>query len=61
MYPEYMQESIKKVNKTRSKRLEIAKSAQKTGKPIHPMMSDKEREDVLNKFHPDYKPNARKK
>jgi len=55
MYPESMQESIKKVRKTRSERLKLVKS----GKAIYPMMTEKEREVVLNKFHPDYQPDAR--
>ncbi len=57
MYPEYMRESLNKVIKTRSKRFELAKS----GKPIFPPMSEEEREEVLNKFHPDYKIDARRK
>lgn len=57
MYPEYMMESIKKVEKTRPERVEIAK----TGKPIVKPMSPEEREEVLNKFHPDYKSDARRK
>lgn len=57
MYPEYMKESLNKVIKTRNKRFELAKS----GKPIFPPMSEDEREEVLNKFHPDYKKDARRK
>jgi len=57
MYPEYMKESLNKVIKTRNKRFELAKS----GKPIFPPMSEDEREEVLNKFHPDYKKEARRK
>ena len=57
MYPESMQESIKKVKKTRSERLKLVKS----GKEIYQMMTEKEREVVLNKFHPDYQPDARRK
>ncbi|NIM91717.1 MAG: FAD-binding protein [Candidatus Aminicenantes bacterium] len=57
MYPDYMNESLKKVSQTRNKRFELAKS----GKPVFPPMSAEEREDVLNKFHPDYKPGARRK
>jgi succinate dehydrogenase/fumarate reductase flavoprotein subunit len=56
MYPESMQESIKKVKKTRSERLKLVKS----GKEIYPMMTEKEREVVLNKFHPDYHSDARR-
>lgn len=57
MYPEYMRESLNKVIKTRNKRFELAKS----GKPIFPPMTEKEREKVLNNFHPDYKKDARRK
>ncbi len=56
MYPEYMHESLKKVEKTRNKRLELEKS----GKPVYTPMTAEEREEVLNKFHPDYKPDARR-
>jgi len=57
MYPEYMNESLKKVVQSRNKRFELDKS----GKPVFPPMSAEEREEVLNKFHPDYKPDARRK
>ena len=57
MYPEYMSPSLDKVTQTRNKRFELAKS----GKPVFPQMSAEERETVLNKFHPDYKPDARRK
>jgi len=57
MYPEYMHESLKKVTQTRNKRYELAKS----GKPVFPPMSSDEREEVLNKFHPDYKLESRRK
>jgi succinate dehydrogenase/fumarate reductase flavoprotein subunit len=56
MYPEYMHESLKLVDQTRQKRLEIEKS----GKPVFPPMSAEERDEVLKKFHPDYKPDARR-
>jgi hypothetical protein len=56
MYPEYMSESLQKVINTRQKRFEVTKS----GKTVFPPMSAEEREEVLNKFHPDYKPDARK-
>jgi succinate dehydrogenase/fumarate reductase flavoprotein subunit len=56
MYPEYMHESLNLVDQTRQKRLELEKS----GKPVFTPMSADEREDVLNKFHPDYKPEARR-
>ena len=57
MYPEYMQESIKKVEKTRPKRLEIAR---KYGKKVFEPMGEKEREDILKTYHPDYKADALK-
>lgn len=57
MYPEYMNESLEKVKQTRTKRFELALS----GKPVYPPMSAEEREKVLQKFHPDYKPDSRKK
>ncbi len=44
-YPDYMQESIRKVESTRTKRL----------KETFPAMSMEQRDDVLNAFHPDYK------
>jgi succinate dehydrogenase/fumarate reductase flavoprotein subunit len=56
MYPEYMTESLKKVDETRTRRLDLEKS----GKPVFPPMTADEREDVLNKFHPDYKPESRR-
>lgn len=56
MYPEYMMESLKLVEKTRPKRVEIAK----LGKPIVEPMTLEEREKVLKKFHPDYRDNARR-
>ena len=48
MYPEYMRASIKKVEATRQSRL---------GKTF-PAMTAEQREEVLSKFHPDYKPDA---
>jgi len=56
MYPEYMLESLKLVEETRSKRLELEKS----GKPVFKPMTAEERDDVLNKFHPDYKKESRR-
>lgn len=44
-YPEYMRESIEKVERTRGKRM----------KKKHELMSMEEREEILNKYHPDYK------
>ncbi|MBN2324930.1 MAG: FAD-binding protein [Spirochaetes bacterium] len=43
-YPEYMYESIKKVEKTRDRRI---------GKLV-PQMSQKQREEILGRYHPDY-------
>ncbi len=57
MYPEYMQDSLKKVVASRNRRFEVAKS----GKPVFPPMTADEREEVLTKFHPDYKQEARRK
>ncbi len=57
MYPEYMRPSLEKVDHSRNKRFELAKS----GKPVFPSMSAEEREDVLTKFHPDYKTESRRK
>jgi succinate dehydrogenase/fumarate reductase flavoprotein subunit len=56
MYPEYMRESLKLVDQTRPKRLELEKS----GKPVFSPMTAEERDDVLNKFHPDYKKESRR-
>lgn len=44
-YPDYMMESIKKVERTRKSRI---------GRNL-PRMSSDQREAILNKFHPDYK------
>jgi len=57
MYPEYMRPSLKKVAQTRNKRFELEKS----GKPVFPPMTAEEREEVLQKFHPDYKPDSKRK
>ncbi len=57
MYPEYMMKSIEMVEKTRPQRLELAK---KHGKQVYPPMNEKEREEVLNRFHPDYKKESRR-
>jgi len=57
MYPEYMRPSLEKVAQSRNKRFEFAKS----GKPVFPPMTAEEREDVLSKFHPDYKTESRRK
>lgn len=58
MYPDYMMKSIELVEKTRPKRLELAK---KLGKQVFPAMSESERQAVLDNFHPDYKKDARRK
>lgn len=56
-YPEYMFESLKKVQETRLKRVELAKKGlQNSIKP----MSAEEREKVLTNYHPDYSSDARK-
>jgi succinate dehydrogenase/fumarate reductase flavoprotein subunit len=51
-----MHDSLKKVDETRQKRLELERS----GKHVFPPMTAEEREDVLKKFHPDYKPESRR-
>ena len=49
-YPEYMREHIEAVEKTRDKRL----------KETFPLMRLEEREEILKKFHPDYKEEAKR-
>ncbi|MBU0498517.1 MAG: FAD-binding protein [Gammaproteobacteria bacterium] len=56
MYPDYLKASLEKVDQTRPRRLELAKS----GKPVYPPMNAAEREDVLSKFHPDSAADARR-
>ncbi|MBM3293036.1 MAG: FAD-binding protein [Candidatus Aminicenantes bacterium] len=56
MYPEFMHDSLKKVEATRARRIELERS----GKNVFPPMSAEEREDVLKKFHPDYKADSRR-
>jgi succinate dehydrogenase/fumarate reductase flavoprotein subunit len=51
-----MRESLNLVEQTRPKRLELEKS----GKSVFPPMTAEERDDVLNKFHPDYKKESRR-
>jgi succinate dehydrogenase/fumarate reductase flavoprotein subunit len=51
-----MRDSLKLVDQTRPKRLELEKS----GKPVFRPMTADEREDVLNRFHPDYKKESRR-
>jgi fumarate reductase (CoM/CoB) subunit A len=58
MYPEYMRESLKKVEETRPERIKIAR--EKGREHIYPSMTADEREDVLNNNHPDYKAIAKK-
>jgi succinate dehydrogenase / fumarate reductase flavoprotein subunit len=49
-YPDYMRESIEKVEKTRQSRLKVTFKA----------MTLEEREEILNQYHPDYKPEAKR-
>jgi len=56
-YPEYMNESMRMVEATRPRRVEIAKEGvQKFLKPL----TAEEREKVLRENHPDYQPDARR-
>ncbi len=55
MYPDYMSTSLKKVEQTRPRRLELAKKPD----PVYPPMTAEERADVLKGFHPDFKKDAR--
>ena len=57
MYPAYMMKSIKKVERTRAKRLKLA---EKLGKEVFPAMNEETQNDILSKYHPDYTPGARK-
>lgn len=50
-YPEYMRKSIEKVEETREERLKTAV----------PPMSAEEREEILRKFHPDYREDSRRR
>jgi succinate dehydrogenase/fumarate reductase flavoprotein subunit len=56
MYPDYMAESLRKVAQTRPKRLELARKPE----PVFPPMSADERSSILNRFHPDFMPDARR-
>lgn len=56
MYPENMKETLDMVARTRPHRFELAQS----GKPVFTPMSADEREQVLSKFHPDYRSDARR-
>ncbi|HHO57346.1 MAG TPA: FAD-binding protein, partial [Thermoplasmatales archaeon] len=51
MYPKEFEKSIKKVEATREERM----------KGLPERMSAKEREEILQKWHPDYKPEAKRK
>ena len=57
MYPEYMEESLRKVVQTRPARLELARKTD----PVYPPMNAKERRKVLEDFHPDFKEEALRK
>jgi succinate dehydrogenase/fumarate reductase flavoprotein subunit len=57
MYPEYMMESIRKVEQTRPRRLETSR---KHGKQVFTAMTKEEREHVLRTFHPDFQDDARR-
>ena len=57
-YPDYMDESLKKVEGTRQKRVELAKKGLKN---VLIPKSAEERDEVLSKYHPDYQPDARRK
>ncbi|CAK0771798.1 FAD_binding_2 domain-containing protein [Gammaproteobacteria bacterium] len=56
MYPEYMAESLRKVIQTRPARLELGRKSA----PVFPLMNAAERSAVLDGFHPDFKPDARR-
>jgi succinate dehydrogenase/fumarate reductase flavoprotein subunit len=56
MYPDFMNESLKKVSQSRKKRIELHKSNQ----AVYPPMNANEREQVLQKFHPDYQPDSKR-
>ncbi len=56
MYPEYMAESLRKVIQTRSKRAELGRKSE----PVYAPMNANERQAVLDGFHPDFKPDARR-
>ncbi len=56
MYPEYMAASLRMVEETRARRLELARSPE----PVYPPMGAEERRAVLEGFHPDFKADARR-
>ena len=57
MYPDYLSGTLQEVERTRPKRLELAKS----GQPVYPPMNAEQRQDVLSRYHPDYADGARRK
>ncbi len=58
MYPDYMKESIAKVEKTRERRYRLALEH---GKEVFKPMTEEEREGILERYHPDYQSDARKR
>ena len=54
-YPEILQEALAKVEETRPKRLEAAKK-----KKYYPKFLPNEYENVLKRYHPDYRPEGRR-
>ena len=50
MYPDYMNNSLKRVEETRERRYKLAKEL---GKEVFAGQSGKEREIVLSAYHPD--------
>jgi succinate dehydrogenase/fumarate reductase flavoprotein subunit len=57
MYPDYLADSLKAVEKTRPARLELALS----GQPVFPPMDADQRKEVLTKYHPDFSAGAKRK
>ncbi len=57
MYPDYLADTLKAVEKTRPARLELALS----GQPVFPPMDADQRKEVLTKYHPDFSPGAKRK
>lgn len=58
MYPDYMQESLRRVAATRPDRLRLAR--EKGSKHVFPAMNADERAEVLRQFHPDFNEKARR-
>ena len=56
MYPDYLADMLKLVERTRPERLDLALS----GEPVYPPMNAEERKDVLSKYHPDFAPGAKR-